>query len=78
MYDPHPDLTESVIFGLGAFYLLLFAMNACWTFRSFKQGAHVRIRLLGLLGEGVEIPRATSWYRTATTIAYKNSHPKAS
>ncbi|MCH7989203.1 MAG: hypothetical protein IID46_08645 [Planctomycetes bacterium] len=61
MFDPHPDLTESVIFGLGAFYLLLFAMNACWTFRSYRQGAHTRIRLLGLLGEGQEIPRATSW-----------------
>jgi hypothetical protein len=61
MYDPHPDLTESVIFGLGAYYLLLFAMNLCWAFRAFKQGAHTRIRLLGLLGEGLTIPRATSW-----------------
>jgi hypothetical protein len=61
MFDPHPDLTQGVIFGLGAYYLLLFAMNACWTFKSYKQGAHVRIRFLGLLGEGVEIPRATSW-----------------
>ena len=61
MYDPHPDLTESVIFGLGAFYLLLFVMNVCWTFRSLKQGAHVRIRLLGLLGEGQDVPRASFW-----------------
>lgn len=30
----HPDLTASVIHGLGYLYLLLFGMNAIWTWRS--------------------------------------------
>lgn len=34
----HPDLTSSVIFGLGWLYLLLFAMNACWAYLAFMAG----------------------------------------
>ena len=34
--NPHPDLTSSVIHGLGWYYLVLFFMNLYWTVRSFK------------------------------------------
>ena len=34
--NPHPDLTSSVLHGLGWYYLILFTMNLLWTFRSFK------------------------------------------
>lgn len=54
MLNPHPDLTESVIIGLGWLYLLLFGMNAAWTIRSAKQGKHVHI-------SGQEIPTAAFW-----------------
>lgn len=40
----HPDLTTSVIHGLGWLYLILFAMNACWTVRCYRRGDDVRIR----------------------------------
>ena len=33
----HPDLTPSVIHGLGWLYLLLFGMNAAWTWRSARR-----------------------------------------
>jgi len=61
MIDPHPNLTSEVIFGLGWMYLILFGMNAWWTVRSFKHDGHVRIRLLGLLGEGTEVPVSAFW-----------------
>ncbi len=59
--DPHPDLTAEVVFGLGWMYLILFVMNAAWTWRSLRAGHHMRIRLLGLLGDGIEVPGATFW-----------------
>ncbi|APZ94069.1 hypothetical protein [Fuerstiella marisgermanici] len=34
--NPHPDLTSSVLHGLGWYYLILFVMNLLWTIRSFK------------------------------------------
>lgn len=34
--NPHPDLTASVLHGLGWYYLILFVMNLYWTMRSFK------------------------------------------
>lgn len=34
--NPHPDLTASVLHGLGWYYLILFVMNLYWTCRSFK------------------------------------------
>ena len=53
----HPDLTPSVIYGLGWFYLLLFGMNLLWTFRSFK--------LDGEFGKSIPVlsgmPVATIW-----------------
>lgn len=36
--NPHPDLTPEVIRGIGWLYLILFAMNAFWTFRAGKRG----------------------------------------
>ncbi|MEZ6124927.1 MAG: hypothetical protein R3C49_17415 [Planctomycetaceae bacterium] len=34
--NPHPDLTSSVLQGLGWYYLILFVMNLFWTVRSYK------------------------------------------
>ena len=39
----HPDLTTSVIKALGWLYLILFSMNAAWTFRSYSRKDDVRI-----------------------------------
>ena len=50
--DAHPDLTKSVIFGLGWYYLLMFGLNAWWTFRSYKQD--------GSFGKK-RIPYASAW-----------------
>ena len=39
--DPHPNLTPSVIFGLGWLYLIQLLMNVWWTARSLKvDGVH--------------------------------------
>ncbi len=57
----HPDLTPSVIMGLGWLYLLLFAMNLAWAYTSFKGGRHFRTRLGGLLSSPQDIPTATFW-----------------
>ena len=61
MLEPHPDLTPEVIHGLGWIYMILFVMNGWWALRSYNQGAHTRVRLLGLLGEGQEVPTAGFW-----------------
>jgi hypothetical protein len=58
MFDPHADLTLDVIVGLGWIYLVLFAMNAGWTYRAFVAGRH--FRLPDSLG-GQEIPSAGPW-----------------
>ena len=34
--NPHPDLTSSVLHGLGWYYLILFVMNLLWTVRSYR------------------------------------------
>lgn len=54
--NPHPDLTVSVINGLGWLYLVMFFLNLGWTVKSFKQDGHYD-RLLGW----EHIPRATLW-----------------
>lgn len=59
--DHNPDLTASVIFGLGWVYLLLFVMNAVWVRRSYEVDGSVRINMLGLLGRGQDIPAAGFW-----------------
>lgn len=54
MIEHHPDLTASVIFGLGWLYLLLFLMNCVWVWRSFYKDGEVRIL-------GQDIPAAGIW-----------------
>lgn len=58
MSNPYPDLTPSVIFGLGWIYMILFLLNIGWTVRSYKSKQHVR--LPALLG-GMEVPTAGLW-----------------
>lgn len=57
----NPDLTSSVIYGLGWVYLLLFVMNAAWTRRSVAVDGNFRISLGGLLGKGQDVPIASFW-----------------
>ncbi|MBM4077065.1 MAG: hypothetical protein FJ267_15655, partial [Planctomycetes bacterium] len=57
----NPNLTGSVIFGLGWVYLLMFAMNAFWTRRSMAVDGSFRWSLFGLLGKGIELPYAMIW-----------------
>lgn len=52
--NPHPDLTSEVVFGLGWFYLILFAMNACWVVRSYKLDGETHVA-------GQEVPKAAFW-----------------
>jgi Ca2+/Na+ antiporter len=40
--NPHPDLTGSVLTGLGWYYLVMFVMNAAWTVRSYRQDGEFR------------------------------------
>ena len=58
MTGPHPNLTPSVIFGLGFLYLILFLMNVAWTVRSYKKDGDVNIP--SLLGGG-HAPMAFWW-----------------
>ncbi|HET6422348.1 MAG TPA: hypothetical protein VFG20_01615 [Planctomycetaceae bacterium] len=50
MLEHHPDLTASVIFGLGWLYLLLFLMNSVWVWRSYHKDGEVKI-----LGQGIPV-----------------------
>jgi hypothetical protein len=61
--DAHPDLTTSVIIGLGWFYLLMAVMNVFWTIRVYQSGQSVD-RLLGF----EHIPRAASWAIYSTVL----------
>lgn len=54
MLEHHPDLTASVIYGLGWLYLLLFLMNSVWVWRSYNKDGEVKIA-------GTEIPVAAIW-----------------
>ena len=66
---PHnPDLTASVIYGLGWVYLLLFLMNALWVRRSYAVDGNVRLTLGGLLGKGQDVPVAAFWAVYAATL----------
>ena len=51
MLNAHPDLTSSVLIGLGWYYLLLFLMNFFWTIRSYRED--------GEYANG--LPKATGW-----------------
>ncbi len=54
--DAHPDLTVSVIRGLGWFYLLAAVMNALWAYRVFRGGKYFDSVF------GIEhVPRAATW-----------------
>ncbi len=57
----NPDLTSSVIYGLGWVYLLLFLMNAYWVRRSYAVDGNFRLSLGGILGKGEQIPVAAFW-----------------
>ena len=63
--DPHPNVTPSVLFGLGWLYLILFAMNLVWTHQSFKKGRH--FRLPDFLG-GMDMPNAVVWGTYSTAL----------
>ncbi len=39
--DPHPDLTSSVLTGLGWYYLIMCVMNVLWTVRSYRVDGQV-------------------------------------
>lgn len=56
--EPHPNVTPSVIFGLGWLYLILMAMNLVWTWRSYHNGGHFNIP--SLFGGG-HAPNAALW-----------------
>jgi len=67
--DPHPDLTPSVLIGLGWYYLILFCMNFYWAIRSYNQD--------GEFSNGV--PKATVWAIVSSvllmTSAYHFTYP---
>ncbi len=54
MLEHHPDLTASVIYGLGWLYLLLFLMNSVWVWRSYHRDGEIK-----MFGQGV--PVASIW-----------------
>ncbi len=58
MTGPHPNLTPSVIFGLGFLYLILLLMNVAWTVRSYRKDGDVH--LPALFGGG-HAPFAFIW-----------------
>jgi Ca2+/Na+ antiporter len=69
MLDAHPNLTASVLTGLGWFYLLMFLLNAAWTLRSYRED--------GELGFG--IPVAAFWATLSSILlmlsAYHFTYP---
>ncbi|MEW4488949.1 hypothetical protein AB1L42_12760 [Thalassoglobus sp. JC818] len=54
--EPHPDLTISVIRGLGWLYLLMSLLNICWTFRSHKRDGYYN-RMFGI----DHLPKSMFW-----------------
>ena len=69
MLNPHPDLTASVLIGLGWYYLIFFGMNLLWTVRSYKHD--------GEFSNGV--PKAAFWAVVTSvllmTSAYHFTYP---
>ncbi|MGE3999966.1 MAG: hypothetical protein AB7I48_07105, partial [Planctomycetaceae bacterium] len=77
--DAHPDLTISVINGLGWLYLLLAVMNGYWAYRVFQSGRAIE-SLFGIQ----HIPRAAAramysmlLFLVAVVHLVKNSDPEA-
>jgi hypothetical protein len=64
----NPDLTSSVIFGLGWVYLLMFLMNAVWVRRSYELDGSCRLSMGGVLGTGQQIPFAAFWALYASML----------
>ena len=54
MLEHHPDLTSSVIYGLGWLYLILFLMNCGWVYRSYQHDGAVKLA-------GQDVPLASFW-----------------
>ena len=52
--EPHPDLTPTVLIGLGWYYLLMFAMNFVWTWKKANQDKHCNFF-------GWDLPIAAWW-----------------
>lgn len=57
----NPDLTSSVVFGLGWVYLLLFMMNAAWVRRSYAVDGNFRLSFGGLWRTAPEVPVVSIW-----------------
>jgi Cytochrome b(C-terminal)/b6/petD len=55
----HPNLTSSVIFGLGWLYLILCLMNFFWAMAQLKKEKHFKV--WDIFG-GMEVPSATTWF----------------
>lgn len=77
--DAHPDLTISVINGLGWLYLLMAVMNGYWAYRVFQSG-----RSFDSLFGFQHIPKAAAWamysillFLVAVVHLVKNSDPEA-
>lgn len=63
--ESHPNVTPSVLFGLGWLYLVLFGMNLIWTMNSFKKGRQFDIpQLFG----GGHAPTAVFWASYTTGL----------
>ena len=63
--EPHPNVTPSVLFGLGWLYLILFLMNIAWTWRSYHRGHHFE---LPAFASGASIPTAAIWASYSTAL----------
>ena len=58
MLDPHPDLTSSVVLGLGWVYFLLFVLNFAWTLREYRRDQHFNLpKFFG----GQAVPSSAPW-----------------
>ena len=71
--DPHPDLTPSVIFGLGWLYLIQLLMNTWWTWRSVKVDGEMNVPMFG------HVPVAMWWglyaaFLSMVTFAHFTGH----
>lgn len=69
--NPHPDLTASVLIGLGWYYFLMFCMNLLWTIRSYKVDGEFRngIPVAAILAVITSILMMTSSYHFTATGA---------
>ena len=63
--EPHPNVTPSVLFGLGWLYLILFLMNVAWTWRSFHNGHNIE---LPAFAGGGHVPTAAIWAIYSTVL----------